>query len=357
MDLDVQITALNVVKPKLERLRALGGSLEEADARFAWDEARYASLEELRNQLGLLRKLEKDEREVKAQLRTANTEVTTLQAQLEAGEGQLGALKLEGTGLGDAVKAVQSALEAARRENLVAQVVTGLEIGDPCPVCGEALTALPDAGESRVPALEAELETVTARLNDLRAQFRATQETNRLNTVNLEKLHAQSAQLETRLDGVRGELETLRGAFRRAVGDVDDPVSAVQEARAGLLAGLAAEIVAQTGGADVEGQIVALARRKRQLEDAQRNAEKALSESQVALGAAQTALEGAMSLRDERDAEVLELQSELEAALRTADCATPQSARDAALPEPEIQRLESLEREFTERLTLIRERD
>jgi DNA repair protein SbcC/Rad50 len=357
VDVDARITELNVVKPQLERLRSLGGALEDADPRFVWDETRFTQLEGLRNQLGLLRKLEKDAREVKQQQRALVTETEAARKELANTETRLERLKLEGTTLLETTKRLEADLDAARRENLVGQIVSGLEVGDPCPVCGEPLRALPDVGASRVPALEAELKAVQGELQERRSQYRAAQESVKLQLANLEKLEASSAQLEARGANFEAELLGLREEFRRAVGVADDPVSAVQEARAGLLAGLAAEVSQRTLGADVEAQIVALGRRKRQLEDAQRQAERALSETQAALSAAQTALENAEALLLERTDEAREWQAELETVLREAGCSSADEARGAALSETEIQRLETLERDFRDRLNTLRERE
>ncbi len=367
VDLDVRITALNVAKPKLERLWALGGRVTEVrvtdgrvvdgDVRFVWDEVRFSELEGLRNQSGLLRKLEKDARDLEAQRRLVAQELEAVTRQRVEAEALLEGLKHSGRETSEREKALESQLELARRENLVGQIVVDLEVGDPCPVCGEPLQTIPTVGASRVPSLERELKAVRTDLQEKRSQFKATQETLKNHAANLEKLRGSAEQLAERSKTFGAELQTLRADFQRAVGDVDDPISAIQEARAGLLSGLAAEVLTLTGGQDVEAQIVALGRERRSLEDAQRSAEKALAETEAGRRAAETALESAQELLAERSQEVAELRAELQAALANAGCASADEARAAALAEPEIQRLESLEREYRDRLNNLRDRE
>ena len=356
VELDVSIVDLNKAKPALERLRAIGGTLRDADPRQTWVEARFAQLEGLRNQVTLLKRLHKDVREASSQ-RVAGEREASLAAQaIEATAAQLEGLKTEGTQISASEKTLETALTAARLEGLVAQVVQGLEIGDPCPVCGEPLTAIPDAGHSDVPQLEAQLKATRGQLLELRGQYKAGQETAKNHAQNLEKIKRLQAELETRSASSQAELAALEREFTSAIGATDDPISAVQDARAALIAGLAAEVAALTGGQDIEPQLIALGKKKRQLEDAQRSAEKAMSDARAGLEAGNTGLESASALLTERRSEASELKADLETALQKAGCATPLEARAAALSDDEVQRLENFERECNNQLHSLKTR-
>ena len=356
VELDVSIADLNKAKPALERLRAIGGTLRDADPRGVWNEARFAQLEGLRNQVTLLKRLHKDVRETSSQ-RVAGEREASLAAQaIEATAAQLEGLKTEGTQISAAEKTLETALAAARLEGLVAQVVQGLEIGDPCPVCGEPLTAIPDAGHSDVPQLEAQLKATRGQLLELRGQYKAGQETAKNHAQNLEKIKRLQAELETRSASSQAELAALEREFTSAIGATDDPISAVQDARAALIAGLAAEVAALTGGQDIEPQLIALGKKKRQLEDAQRSAEKAMFDARAGLEAGNTGLESASALLTERRSEASELKADLETALQKAGCATPLEARAAALSDDEVQRLENFEREYNNQLHSLKTR-
>lgn len=356
VDLDVSIADLNKAKPALERLRAVGGTLRDADPRQTWNEARFAQLEGLRNQVTLLKRLHKDVREAGSQRVAGEREAGQATKAIHATTAQLETLKSEGTQISGSEKTLEAALSAARLEGLVAQVVQGLEIGDACPVCGEALTAIPDAGHSDVPQLEAELKATRGQLLELRGQYKATQETAKNHAQNLEKIKRLQTELETRSASLSAELTSLEREFTSAIGATEDPISAVQDARAALIAGLAAEVAALTGGAEIEPQLLALGKRKRQLEDAQRGADKAMSDARAGLEAGIAGLDGASALLSERRSEASELKADLETALEKAGCATALEARAAALSDDELQRLESFEREYTERLHSLKSR-
>ena len=356
VDLDVSIADLNKAKPALERLRAVGGGLRDADPRQTWNEARFAQLEGLRNQVTLLKRLHKDVRDAASQRVAGEREAAQATKAIADTTAQLEALKTEGTQIGAAEKTLEAALSAARLEGLVAQVVQGLEIGDPCPVCGEPLTAIPDAGHSDVPNLEAELKVARGQLLELRGQYKATQETAKNHALNLEKIKRLQTELETRSASLTTELTALEREFEAAIGASDDPISAVQDARAGLIAGLAAKVAALTNGVDIEAQLIALGKKKRQLEDAQRSADKAMSDARASLEAGIQGLESAAALLTERRSEASELSADLETALRKAGCATALEARAAALSDDELQRLEHFEREYTTQLHSLKAR-
>ena len=356
VDLDVSIADLNQAKPALERLRAVGGTLRDADPHQTWNEARFAQLEGLRNQVTLLKRLHKDVRDASSQRVAGEREAAQATKAIEATTAQLEALKTEGMQIGASEKTLETALTAARLEGLVAQVVQGLEIGDPCPVCGDPLTVIPDAGHSKVPQLEAQLKATREQLLELRGQYKATQETAKNHAQNLEKIKRLQAELETRSSALSAELAALEREFKNAIGATDDSVSAVQDARAALIAGLAAEVAALTGGADIEGQLIALGKKKRQLEDAQRSADKAMSEARAGLEAGIAGLESAAALLTERRSEASELKADLETALQKAGCATAPEARAAALGDDELQRLEGFEREYNNQLHSLKTR-
>lgn len=356
VDLDVSIADLNQAKPALERLRAIGGGLHDADPRQSWNETRFARLEGLRNQVTLLKRLHKDVREASSQRVAAEREAGLASKAIAETAARLEALKTEGTQISAAEKTLEADLSAARLEGLVAQVVQGLEIGDPCPVCGEPLQRIPDAGHSDVPRLEAQLKAAREQLLELRGQYKAAQETAKNHAQNLAKIKTLQAELQTRNTSLTAELAGLEREFASVIGATDDPVSAVQDARAALIAGLAAEVAALTGGVDIEPQLVALGQHKRQLEDAQRSADKAMSDARAGLEAGIAGLESANALLTERRNEASELKADLEIALQKAGCATPLEARGAALSDDEVQRLESFEREYNNRLHNLKTR-
>ena len=356
VDLEVSIADLNQAKPALERLRAVGGTLRDADPRQTWNEARFAKLEGLRNQVTLLKRLHKDVRDAGSQRVAFEREAAQATKAMADTAAQLEQLKIDGTQISASEKNLETALSAARLEGLVAQVVQGLEIGDPCPVCNEPLTMIPDAGHSDVPQLEAQLKATRGQLLELRGQYKAAQETQKNHAQNLDKIKRLQAELETRSASLAAELAALEREFTSAIGATDDPISAVQDARAALIAGLAAEVATLTGGVDIEPQLVALGKRKRQLEDAQRSADKAMSDARASLEAGNTGLESAFLLLTERRNEASELKADLETALQKAGCATPLEARAAALSDDELQRLEGFEREYNNRLHSLKTR-
>jgi exonuclease SbcC len=356
VDLDVQIAGLNTARPVAERLRAVGGTLADADARQRWDETKYAQLEALKNSMALLKRLHKDARDLETERKRGEDSIQKATDALETIAANLDALKTQGKASSDEEKRLEAALAEARRSDLVAQVVDRLQVGDPCPVCGEPLAVLPDVAASKVSSLEAALKTARETLTERRSQYRAEQEKQKNATAQLETLRATLTQNAERREAVQAELETLQAEFRAALGDVQDPVSAVQEARGALVAGLAAELHALTGGADIDAGLVQLGKRKRQLEDASRAADKALADAGAAILAGTAALEAATAQLEVNREALTVAHAELDAALEAAGCASADEARAGALPEAEISRLERFEREYSAQLHALKER-
>lgn len=101
-----------------------------------------------------------------------------------------------------AVSAAELALDHARSADLVAAVTEGLKVGDPCPVCGEPLTALPKVSANALAKARKAVDAAMA--SRTRAQSRAADAAGAKTraTTLLEQLHEQQVGFAARVEGV-----------------------------------------------------------------------------------------------------------------------------------------------------------
>ncbi len=261
-----ELAALQEVAPALARLRTLGGGLELAPgaARAGWlDEDAWNALQVAEGQLPALVRvvaaMEAAERRLAAAKKAeaaALTRVAALTSDLER-------RTREGTELQAEAARLTAAHHAALREDAAATVRAHVHVGDPCPVCGNVVTALAEAGElSEVAAAEEAAKAAEARLNEARtaySQARADLEGAKARheaagTAVSEAIAAAEAAAEARAEAV----ERLQGALGSAgsAGELD--VKRVEEAlRGARLEALAAHARAILDFLGAAGVVVA----------------------------------------------------------------------------------------------------
>jgi len=169
----------------------------------------------------------------------------------------------------------------AEHADHVAAVVSGLHVGDPCPVCGTALAALPKAPGARA------LERARAEVGKAESLAKKADEALRRAQAELGAAEAAKVQAERELDAARAEFErrgselaALERELAEALGGVlpDDPAAAIGE-RLDALRRLADEVeVATADAAEIKDAAVA--------------AERELQEVSAAVATARAKLEG-----------------------------------------------------------------
>jgi DNA repair protein SbcC/Rad50 len=354
-ELEHQANELASSMPKLERLRALGGNLDlEHESSAVFSERRMAELEELKAKLSDFKRAVSDARDAKRDLVEAKSNLEKLSVQLETLKTDLNTCKISGTETGARVKELESELTQARRDEGAAALTVGLKLGDPCPVCGTPLKVLPGQTESRIPDLENYLELERAKLVDLRSEYQRLLESQKNTTINLDKTQVEAEKFERQLEQTSEQVHLMKLEFERSLGQGEDPKILLDDTRNRVLAGLALEIREATGGRDPVAVIAELSKRRKTLQTNLDAAREALSKVQAANAQARTTLEIAEKNMQERKIDFEERQTELNSALLAAEISSVEEARDAALPDKEVLKLEALEREHLEALNATR---
>ncbi len=349
--LEQQLDEARAVQPKMDRLKALKGSISlEHEHPLVWSEDAAAELERIAARIEVFARSRNDLRELEKTVQDANERALELRTELS---GRLEAQRVcleQGKQAKAQMDALERELEASRRENLRADITRGLKVGDDCPVCGTPLKVVPDFGLSRTPQLEEALRIAREErvelletYSSLTARIKAAQD-------GLERAGLEQEKLEGSRAARKLEVIGLRESFEAALGEFDDPQVALNAHRTRLLAGLAREIRDVTSGRDPNEIVKSLTARRKQLQQSEREAREASDAARTASLEARTAQEAAKSLSEARQGEAREREIELQAALTEVGLSSPEEARAAALSNAEITKLEHQEREHRERL-------
>ncbi|MEY4529910.1 MAG: hypothetical protein RLZZ156_631, partial [Deinococcota bacterium] len=167
--LEEELRKLEALKPKLKRLTELGGQLEDALPNTpSFTEMAWARVVTVQSELKTHARLIKQISNLKIELETARDELLQWEAQLEETKTMQSTVLSDGKIAAAMQKEFEAKLEAAKRENIAAELVRDLKLGDPCPVCGEPLKTLPDLTHSNVPNAEKAVQNGLLEVNRLR---------------------------------------------------------------------------------------------------------------------------------------------------------------------------------------------
>jgi exonuclease SbcC len=171
---------------------------------------------------------------------------------------------------------------------------------------------------------------------------------------NLDKSQTDFQKFERQLEQTSEQIQLIRLEFERALGDGDNLKILLEAARNRTLAGLALEIREATNGLDPVAAVNEISKQRQKIQADLDTAREANSKIQALFAQAKTTLELAEKTVTERKIELEERQTELNAALVTAEISSVIEAQNAALSEKEIIKLESMEREHTEAMNAAR---
>ncbi len=299
-NLDLELQQLEVLKPKLQRLKELGGNLQDADPTApVFSEAAWSDLEKIGNELKTHAKLKKQLADLQSNLETSQKDQQFWTSQLEESQIVLTRVTADGKAAAASKQKLETALDAAKRENIAAELVRGLKLGDPCPICGEPLKHLPDLTGSLVPQAEQALQEEVIRVGQLRDEYTQLKEARKNQENNKTRANQDTERLLNTHQEIQLEIQQLEQSWNI---DLTDPKSAWQNARAALLAGLAAELT-QAGASNFEARRKALQQQKTVLEQAERKATQQLNDTKAVLARHESALKAAQTLLISRQAE------------------------------------------------------
>jgi exonuclease SbcC len=257
------------------------------------------------------------------------------------------------------VERLKVARRDAERRGGAAALVQGLNPGDPCPVCGRPLREIPAAhdGAAELGALEAALAAAEADLLDKRSEYKALKERAENLETNLKRADAEAAKLRSRAARLEDERDALREDFRAALGEFEDPRPVLEDRRARLLAGLAADVLSVTGGRDPEALGREAAQERKRLQDALKFAEDGVARARAAATEARVKLETAQGAFSEWRAAAADAAARLERALEEHGFAGAAEAVAAALDAAARERLERSAAEHEEAVSRARSRE
>ncbi|HEX2865377.1 MAG TPA: SMC family ATPase, partial [Deinococcales bacterium] len=291
--LERQLQEVERAEGSLALLQAHGGDLSLApEAGAALDVERLAALAGLDAPLGALSAATRREAQASREVDTQHRAVTRAGRVMKELKADLDACVEEGKALRERAEAAREALERAQRDDHLAALVQGLQPGDPCPVCGKPLKAVPEGqGGADLNALRAEEREAADALTEKRGQHHQIKG----------RLEAEQATLEREEKLLAERQKAQRAAEREAaealepiaavIGAADDPAREAAARKREQLAALAAEIVAVTGGTTPQA---ARQRLRKQLQDLDR----AVNEAQERVSTLSGSLEGLRQSRE-----------------------------------------------------------
>ena len=338
-ELETQLTALAGVAPLVSQLTSRGGKLElasQAKPDVTYSEKAWDELQTLRSHIPALEQAEASLKENKGELNTATTSLKTLRENEEATAADLETLKVKGKEARDVFEKANKAFEKAVTADQAAVLQAHLHVGEPCPVCAQTVTELPPAKDSRVAELKEARDAADKTLVELRESYQEAK--GKLGTVEarakdaaerVERLEKKQKQLEATLEKKQAVFEPL-GVER------SDIRAALEARRTGLLAALAAQVHAQTGGADPAKLRQDLQQEKRGLETALKNTETAHQTARGALEKLETQREMLGGQLGELRDEVEEARAALQKVLKQAEFADAEAVKAAVLRDDEI---------------------
>ena len=348
--LEERLDSLIEARERLKRLRALGGQLENAEEGFVWNEDRFSRLEGLRAQLPVLARFDADLKDLERDEKTSNERLRNLETETDKLSKQLEACKNEGVSAGKTANASKLAKTAAEKDNRVAAALAGVQVGDPCPICGTPLKKLPDLEQNNLAEMVLAQEQAEANLRELRDEYARIKAELAATNTNLNRSrqeHERFAEKRTRLEHDRvnvlevfaaelGTTEHVEPSSRRT----SDFEAKLKQARGDLLAGLAFAVSTLTGGLDPEEAAREAQTEKKNLQTKLDSARENWTNAKANVTQSKDALETARDTKTNRELETKERGSELERALATNNFENPNDARQASLSESEIERLE-----------------
>jgi DNA repair protein SbcC/Rad50 len=350
--LEAQVQELRAARPLMERLRLLGGSLKTEHHRpLVWSEGQASALASLEARWRDLEQSNGQYQERLAEAEAASAKLGGLLAKCEPLAQALAACKSAGIEAKKQLEAAKGALAEAERHNLAAQLISGLGLGDPCPICGQPLRRLTDFGPDLTKDLRQQLDSRQHHLGELREQYKTLEAEHKNNASAIEETNALDLRQKTRLSqsqsalgSLERDIEPLLAAFALAKASK----TALGEAKTRLLAGLAAQIREVTGGADPDLRIRSLNAERERLLAALEQAREGQSNSRNASLRAASTLEQAQQHAHERLVEAQAQAAQWREALATSSFGSAEAVRAAQLTNREIEALERSQREHLE---------
>ncbi|HWG84441.1 MAG TPA: SMC family ATPase, partial [Deinococcales bacterium] len=300
--LEAQLQEIAGVRPKVERLKALGGRVtDDHDDPLDFSEDAAAQVQALLAAIPAWERARADCQDLRGELDEARAALTRAEAEAKENAARQAQCKADGLAAKDEKERLEGELARARRDDGAAALLVGLKAGDACPVCAKPMREVPDHGASRVPALEAAASDAEKRLLKLRESYAALGASAKAAQEKVLALQKQAERAAARLETTTAEVERHEAAFAALLGArIRSPRAALEDFRRRLLAGLAGEVRAATGGRDPEQVSRDATARRKALLAGEKEAAEAAEKARARAVAARAAFEAAVKVHAER---------------------------------------------------------
>lgn len=324
--------ALEAAKAELARLPVLE-SLELRLTRYGgnpglrhpeplpFDEDRLEAMRETERKWAELKKLEAQLAKLEGELAQDQSRLQRRQAERAGLEQELERLKAQGQEAAKVHEAAKAALEEAQQKAGVLAHRHLLHAGEPCPLCEQTVAVLPPPSE--LPDLERlrlEVAHTDQQLQELRSAYQERRGA-------LKALTESLPEEERRLEARQQERDRLAGEVRQVKAGLSGSPDSISEERSRMLAGLAAEIRAATGGESVGRFKAALQKKVSDLEAAQRR----LAEAEGRLAEAERKSLTAQEAAKAAESGLIRLEESLTLSLQNAGFAQASEVRSARM--------------------------
>lgn len=345
-----QVQALQQLQPQLEQLQREAGDrallqedLPETEA-FAIET--LENLKQLRYQLPTLRQRQQDKEASQAKLEAVTASLEPQQEAINQAQQQVAALREAATQQHDVLQTLVHTLEQAQIEAdrgvHVAALREGLQLGDPCPFCGEALTSLPEVPENSLASLKKERKKQEKALDKAKQAFNQEREdyTSLVNQYQRNKDYA--SELAARVQDMQQQWQESRQIFA-TIAQEDATIATIegslQQSIAAQWQALAKQIQQQAQQAEVELELLHDDKALSNLQKAQKSLQKALETYQRNLQKAENGytlaqrdVENAQKQRSEAQTELTQQQEKFQIALVQAEFADEAQWQAALMP-------------------------
>lgn len=241
--LKARLAQVPLLKDQEARLKRYGGRLElHHPSPLPFDEDRLEQLREAERLFASLQQAQTQAKRAQDRLQEALQEAQAAQNQKESLEEQLKALEEAGRQKKAILDQAKQNLEREKVQQGIAQYQAHLKVGEPCPLCGQPVSAPPPARQANLKDLEAQVENLETTLSELRAEYKAAQK-------GLADLQARLPKWQKQAQTLKNEVEEASQAYATLVAQCQalGSLEQVKEEHLRRLAGLAQEICAVTG--------------------------------------------------------------------------------------------------------------
>lgn len=293
-----QIHALQQLQGQLEQLQREAGDLqllqETITTAESFDADALDNLKRLSYQLPSLQKSQQAVETSTAKLEQVRATLEPQQAAINQAQEKVGNLREQALQAHEKLQGLQEALEqaqeAADREVHVMALREGLELGDPCPFCGEPLNSLPEIGDNQLASLKKSRKAQEKAVDTAKKAFNEAREhyTSLVSSYQRDKDYC--SELETRWQENQVTLAENRQVFTEIAPETAtfaEITATIEQKMRQQWQALAAQIQEQARAVALELELIHDVKALSTLEKSVKNLQKSIEAHQKALQAAE----------------------------------------------------------------------